>query len=197
MFKYCIINNICLDTVPWSIFHVYYSLCSTSWISSKAFPSPFLPQWQSPEGDGRPETPHPQERSKMLPQVSPGDSGEEATRRRLRGRKWWVILLKLHLVPEDRGRSPGLLTIFCGSMASSRSPPSFLPHLFLFICPASGIHWASIMCQALCQMRGMETKEKKSSSSSVNCPILPGRPTRPLWRAQWSREGQGRLLFVF
>lgn len=47
MFKYWIINNICLSAVSWSIFHVHHSLCSTSWISSKALPSPLLLQWQS------------------------------------------------------------------------------------------------------------------------------------------------------
>lgn len=193
MFKYCIINNICLDTVPWSIFHVYHSLCNTSWISSKAFPSPFLPQWQSPEGDGRPETPQPQERSKMLSQVSSGYSGDETTRRRLRGWKWWVIFLKPHLVPEDRGRGPGLLTILCDSIASSRSPPSFLPHLFPFICPTSGIHWASIMYQALCLVQ----KRRNHPSSQWTSPCYLGGGPRPVQRAQWSREVQGQLLFVF
>ena len=48
VFKYCIINNICLGPVSWSIFHVHHSLCSTSWISSRALSSPLLSQWQSP-----------------------------------------------------------------------------------------------------------------------------------------------------
>lgn len=54
VFKYCIINNICLSAVSWSIFHVYHSLCSTSWISSRTLPSPLLPsvslqqeEWQA------------------------------------------------------------------------------------------------------------------------------------------------------
>ena len=48
VFKYCIINNICLGPVSWSIFHVHHSLCNTSWISSRALSSPLLSQWQSP-----------------------------------------------------------------------------------------------------------------------------------------------------
>lgn len=38
------------------------------------------------QGDGRPETPHPQERSEMLPSVSLRSSGDEGTIRQLWGR---------------------------------------------------------------------------------------------------------------
>ena len=58
-----------------------------------------------------------------------------------------------------QGRTPECPIIFCDSVVSSKSPPSLLPHIPLFICPISSINWTSIIYQALCYMLRMGTEK--------------------------------------
>ena len=154
VFKYCIINNICLGPVLWSIFNVHHSLCSTSWISSKALSSPLLSQWQSPTRRmvGLRLLIHRRDQK-----CSPRSAQESLLIKASWGscKQVMCIFLKLNLVPEDAGSnswmSHNILWLHCliqvTSITSSHTP--------LFICAISSIHWPAIVYHALCYVLGM------------------------------------------
>ena len=154
VFKYCIINNICLGPVLWSIFNVHHSLYSTSWISSKALSSPLLSQWQCPTRKmaGLRLLIHRREQK-----CSPRSAQESLLIKASWGscKQVMCIFLKLNLVPEDAGSnswmSHNIIWLHCliqvTSITSSHTP--------LFICAISIIHWTAIVYQALCYVLGM------------------------------------------
>lgn len=134
VFKYCIINNICLSAVLWSIFHVHHSLCSTSWISSRDLPSPLLPQWLSPKRSmAGPRLLIHRRNQKCFPRSSQ-DSLVMRISEAAVGKQYF---------PKDelytrgfRAQNHKLLTIFCDSFVSFKSPPPLL-QILSFICSMS------------------------------------------------------------
>lgn len=135
VFKYCIINNICLGAESRSIFHVHHSSCSTSWISSRSLPSPLLPQCQSPTRrmaglrllmHRRDQKCFPRSAQDSSLIRAPWGSCEDVV----------GIFLKLNFVPEDAESnswtSHNILWLHClirvTSIPSSPPPPSHLSY---------------------------------------------------------------------
>lgn len=144
VFKYCIINNICPSAVSWSIFHVHHSLCSTSWISSRALPSPLLLQWLSPKRrmaglrlliHRRNKKCFPRSAQDSLVMRAPWGSCEKAV----------SVFQKLNFILEHPGIKALNFSQYSLSLVSSKSLPSLLPHFLPFICSTSSVHWASII----------------------------------------------------